>query len=351
LIISKRLVELMQGEIGFVSGGGEGSTFWFTARFGRKPETSPVASPAPGLQQLRILAVDDNPTSCRLLEELLTAAGARVETVPRVQPALARLAEAAATGDPFQIVLLDERLAERDGKHGERAIPRSQAWGDPRLVLMRTGGAINHSPHPADADGYLVKPIKRGVLYTTLEKVARGELPVELPAEPERQPAAPNRVAAPRSNAPHILLAEDNIVNQKVATRILEKLGFQVDAVGNGADAIRALETETYDLVLMDVQMPVLDGFATTQQIRGGYTSVADPTLPILAMTAHAMKGDRERCLEAGMDDYIAKPIQAQELVAKLEYWLTQRHGASPEPSAETPLTMTSPPLQDGDQT
>jgi CheY-like chemotaxis protein len=148
-------------------------------------------------------------------------------------------------------------------------------------------------------------------------------------------PTAPVEEAPPAAPSPpkleaRVLLAEDNIVNQKLATRILEKMGFQVEAVNNGAEAIRALEKNFYDIVLMDVQMPIMDGLAATQAIRAGNESLVNPHIPIIAMTAHALKGDRERCLEAGMDDYVAKPIQPEALIDKLVLWLGNRSMNSP---------------------
>ena len=200
---------------------------------------------------------------------------------------------------------------------------------------------------------YLTKPIRQAHLHACLTSVLSNSTHSLAIADPTFHPtrvlsaispetlSTLNNAAAPALSQEYkarILLAEDNMVNQKLASRILEKLGYRVDIVSNGEEAIRALESTHYDLVLMDLQMPVMDGISATQAIRAGETALSNPRIPIIAMTAHALKGDRERCLDAGMDDYVAKPIQPQALIEKLDLWLDNpsKMESSPRPSAHS---------------
>jgi PAS domain S-box-containing protein len=323
LIISKRLVELMQGEIGFSSTLNQGSTFWFTAEFAHAHAAAAQAEPRLALQGVRVLALDANAATRRLLAELLTDVGMYCATVETGVQAVAHLHQASADGDPFHLLLVDLHLLHEEIARSAHALQAALAQHGTRLVLMTTSTTAHDRLGLTEigVSGYLAKPIKQTQLFALMERVLRADAALPPPG------AAADLVASPlpplaSANA-RILLAEDNLVNQKVALRVLEKLGYQVHAVNDGAEAIEALETSVYDLVLMDVQMPVLDGLRATQQIRTGSHTIANRHLPIIAMTAHAMKGDRERCLAVGMNDYIAKPIQPQEVAAKLQHWLS----------------------------
>jgi CheY-like chemotaxis protein len=178
--------------------------------------------------------------------------------------------------------------------------------------------------------GYLTKPVKRSQLYDCLATVV-GMAPRTKGADTRsRRIVTRHTIAENQKQKIRILLAEDNMINQQVAIHILKKLGYQADAVANGQEAVKALEMIPYDLVLMDVQMPQMDGFQATQVIRDPQSSVTNHRIPIIAMTANAMKGDRERCLEAGMDDYTSKPIQPKELLEKIEEWITSNQMGRP---------------------
>jgi PAS domain S-box-containing protein len=323
LAISKRLAELMGGEIGVESVEGRGSTFWFTAVFGKQsPRDRREGFPPTDLHGVRILVVDDNATNRLVVAEQLESWGVRhVETESAVK-ATERLRAARADGDPFRILITDMQMPETDGESLGKAIKADPELSDTRLVMMSSLGRRGDAKRlkTIGFSAYLTKPVKQSQLYDCLAMLLGGG------AEPPKtqEPALVTRhtLHEARRRKVRILLAEDNPTNQQVALGILEKLGYGADIVANGREAVRALETVPYDLVLMDVQMPEMDGFEATRAIRSGTTGVLDPKIPIIAMTAHAMKGDRERCLAAGMDDYISKPIVPQALAEALKKWV-----------------------------
>lgn len=341
LAISKEIVERMGGEIGLTSAPGVGSEFWFTVRLARQPDLSTSAVAPTGLEGVQILVVDDNASQRNALQALLAAWGCRVETASDGLTALEILSRAAVVGDPFKVALVDRRMPGKDGAALARAIKASATLRNVRLALLSPLG------EPCDARAFepmgfavtLTKPVRPAELLQNL---------VVLVASPGVVEAAAR--ALPRANLPlrwggaRILLAEDNITNQQVALGLLRRLGLRADVTANGAEAVTALKTLPYDLVLMDVQMPDMDGLEATRVIRDPASQVLNHQIPVIALTAHAMPGDRERFLAAGMNDHVTKPISLQKLSAALNRWLPTTgwpptgpaSGPVSEPSAET---------------
>ncbi len=320
LAISKQLAEMMGGEIGVESEEDRGSEFWFTARFTREPEREQNIAPPAELHGVHILLVDDNATNREVLTAQLGAWGVRVEGAEDGPAALKALYLAKDTGDPFRIAILDMQMPGMDGTALGRAIKADPAFKDTPLVLLSSLGLRGDARKMEDIgfSGYLTKPARQSELFGCLSAVLAGTA-MSLPAQ---SIVTRHTVRELRRGAMRILLAEDNITNQQVAVGILKKLGLRADAVANGAEAIKALETLPYDLVLMDVQMPVLDGLEATRRIRDRSSQVRNHEVAVIAMTAHAMQGDREKCLEAGMNDYVSKPVSPKVLAEALEKWL-----------------------------
>jgi PAS domain S-box-containing protein len=314
LAISKRLVSLMGGEIDVDSRPGRGSTFHFTARLLRQAPAVAERAPAARLAGRRVLVVDDNATNRQILKQQLGYWGMRVSAVDSGAKALAALHQAAAAGAVFDLAILDMKMPEMDGLTLARAIKGIGALEELRLVLLTSFGQRGHGAEAAriGISAYLTKPVDEGDLYDCLAEVLGGDgrspvahLVTRHSLREAREPAAA-----------HLLVAEDNEVNQKVAVRILEKLGYTVEVAENGREAVEACGRVRYDAVLMDVQMPGMDGYEATRLIRE--REAGGPRTPIVAMTANAMKGDREKCIDAGMDDYVSKPVTPAELQAVL---------------------------------
>gem|GEM_PF-2063055 len=313
LAISRRLIELMDGSVGLESRPGHGSTFWFELRLpkvsGRRTAALP-ALPVP----LRILAVDDNATNRQILVAQLSTWGAEVETVETGSAALERLHCQARAGLPYHAALLDGRLADMDGFELARRIRGSSLLDSTPLLLMSpeqdpVGMGMTGVQ---DFDAVLIKPVRRGELHASLSRMLR-----------EREVSshsATRKVAIPApSRSLHLLLAEDNRANQYVGQLLLEKLGHSVEVANDGAEVLALLARNRFDAILMDCQMPDIDGYTATRQIRDGQVPGLDRRVPIIAITAYAMPSDREKCLAAGMDDYVSKPIDVDELCATLE--------------------------------
>ncbi len=351
LSISRQLVRMMNGEIGVESQMKKGSTFWFTAVFGKQ-----LAAIEPGIEDAskgeitgrRILVVDDNATNRRFLSVLLNNWQCRGEEAVNAETAWNMLEEAADNGDPFHIAIIDMQLPDMDGEALGKQIKKDPDLKNTLLIMMTHLGRRGDAARLEDAgfSGYLNKPVKQSLLLDCLLSVLSGKQ--RDTARPGQRIVTRHSIAEARRRKIRILLAEDNITNQKVALGILEKLGYRADAVANGLEAVQALETIPYDLVLMDCQMPEMDGFEATGAIRDleEKSKSDDPLLatgcshvPIVAMTANAMQGDREKCLDAGMDDYIAKPVNPNDLVDVIEKWLgpgrEEASGAKEDKAAE----------------
>ena len=321
LAICKQLVALMGGEITVESTAGKGTTFRFTAKFDKHPEGSePVIVPRASITGVKILVVDDNSTNRMLLITLLDHWGCRYETAADGEVALALLREAADQGDLFRIALLDQQMPGMDGMELGliiKADPQLQATIMIMITSMGQRGDVATLEKMGFA-GYLAKPVRQSHLFDCLS-MALGR------ATAGDKTAGIITRHTPIESAPQtarILLAEDNIINQKVAQAQLKKLGYTSDVVANGLEAVQALVLINYDLVLMDCLMPEMDGFEATAQIRASDSEVRNHEVPIIALTANAMQGEREKCLEAGMNDYLAKPVKREELAKVLGKWL-----------------------------
>ena len=346
LAISKQLAELMGGEIGVTSKEGLGSEFWFTARLDKQSQAtnSDVSAPPAVLTDVRVLIVDDNATNREILTTQLTAWNMRVSEAASGQKALDALHKSLEDVDPFRIAVIDMQMPGMDGATLGRAIKAEGSLAETSLVLLSSLGAGGDAKYYAEIgfEAYLTKPARTMELKTALSQVL-------VSGEGERLKA--NNTASRHTGREaltlfagckgRILLAEDNITNQQVALGILKKFGLTADAVANGVEAVKTLETIPYDLVLMDVQMPEMDGYEATAQIRDPKSPVLNHEVPIIAMTAHAMTGDREKCLKAGMNDYVSKPVDPMALANELEKWLpTQK--AIPRESNTKPEGKTS---------
>jgi PAS domain S-box-containing protein len=327
LAITTRLVEMMQGRVWLESEPGQGSTFHFTARFALPAHPEPAAAPAlpAEVHGLPVLVVDDNASSRWVLEELLRGWQLRPTVVDGGVAALEALQRAAAAGEPFPLVVLDVQMPEMDGNALAQRIEQQAELAGPSLVMLTT--SIEKSRAAVDRESSTIVRLSKPVKPADLLKAIRMALGWAPPEEAGGGPAV-----RPRSRPLRILLAEDNFFNQKLATSLLEKQGHTVVVAGNGREALAALERGAFDLVLMDVQMPEMDGLEAAATWRRREQQ-AGGRLPIIAMTAYAMKGDRERCLQAGMDDYVSKPVRAHELfdaIARLA-------GSAAPPAEERP--------------
>jgi CheY-like chemotaxis protein len=317
LAISKQLVSMMDGDIGVQSKPGEGSTFWFTARFSMPLERrQPPASNA--LRGRRMLCVDHSATRTRLLETLLRAWGVQVDCVADGTSVVAHLQTATRTSHPYDLVLLDQQLPGTTGIALARSIKSDAALASTRLVVMTH---LGHAEFKAEAErigvhGYLTKPIRESILHDGLITA------LGLADDKTRQRATRRMLTSLllKFDA-QVLVVEDNAVNQRLAVRMLEQRGCRVDVALNGREAVDVSGRIAYDCIFMDCQMPDMDGFVATAAIREREAQTGIH-VPIIAMTANALQGDRERCYDAGMDDYVAKPAAIEDLVRMLDKWI-----------------------------
>ena len=328
LTICKQLAELMGGEIGVESKVGEGSRFWFTVRLEKQqnPQPTPLPSPA-DIRGLRVIIVDDNKTNREILHHYLRSWDCRPEKASNGAQALEMMHERAENGLPYELALLDLDMPGMDGEELGRAIKNDKRLAETTLLMLASVGAKGDATRMRQAGfaGYLVKPVKQSLLFDTIAMaMAGGELGGHSRSLVTRHSLVESRKAGAR-----ILLAEDNEINQDVAATLLAKAGFHCDAVKNGRLAVDAVASGKYDLVLMDCQMPEMDGFEATGSIRAREARQSQAgdeprPIPIIALTANAMQGDRKRCLAAGMDDYLSKPLDPDKMLAVIDKWLAE---------------------------
>ncbi|HNJ19705.1 MAG TPA: response regulator [Nitrospira sp.] len=336
LTIVKELVALMQGQIGVESQVGQGSTFWFTAVFERQPAAAPGQEQAPeqALSKKRILVVDDTPANREILYEHLRTWGALPTLAASAQEALVLLGTGSNSPQPFDLAILDLHMPDMDGLELAKAIRMDPRLAGLPLLMLTSVGYDAKTPGTPDLDAWVTKPVRNTLLRQALLGLlhTRHRAPVQPPAP---LPSASGPIPF---QAAHLLLVEDTPVNREVALGMLDMLGHFAQAVENGRLAVEAVARERFDLVLMDCQMPEMDGFTATATIRQQERDAADHRhVPIIALTANAMEGDRARCLAAGMDDYLAKPFTMAQLSEMLTRWLTLQATAAPMAPGPSP--------------
>ena len=332
LAISKRLVELMMGQIGVKSKDGKGSTFWFSAVFEKQSEAIEEMGIVPeDIRKKRILIVDDNVTNRLVLRERLKSWGCRYEEASNGVQALEKLGSGISDKDPFEIAIIAMQMSEMDGQTLGQKIKQDPDLQNTLLIILTSVSKRGDAKRLQEIgfSAYLTEPVKHSQLYDCLSTIAG----IRKTADKVQPEAIVTRhsLEEDKKHRIRILLVDDNLINQKVALHILKKFGYKADTATDGELAIRALEKKHYDIVLMDCQMPVMNGYQATREIRNPKSKVLDHNVPIIALTAYAIKGDLEKCLDAGMDDYLSKPIDANKLSDVLDKWLANKGTRQPK--------------------
>ena len=317
LTISKRLAKLMGGDVGVTSELGKGSTFWFTARLGKAGMPERQRALRADLRGRRVLIIDDNPPARAVISNLLLGLGFVADEAASGEEGLAMVRQADEAGEPYEIAFVDWQMPKLDGiETCKRIIKSINLSKRPHLVTLTAYGReeVLKQAEQSGIESVLVKPVTSSTLFdTTLAVLQTSDI------SPDKAPSAILSLDVTRTRGARVLLVEDNEINQEVALGQLEDAKVQVDLAENGEVAVRMVKDNQYDLVLMDMQMPVMDGIEATRVIR---LEKRFDDLPIIAMTANAMSADRDRCLEAGMNGHIAKPIEPEELFMMLTQWI-----------------------------
>jgi len=351
LAISKNLANLMGGDVGVESEYGKGSTFWFTARLGKGVAKARKFMPDPDLRGRRVLVVDDNEMSRIVLSEMLTGMTFAVKDVASGKAALEELSSAFDAGTPYEVVLLDWRMPIMDGIQTAKAIRELPISPLPHIVMVTAYGReeVLKEAAMAGLEDVLIKPVSASTMFDTLIQVLGGE-PAAASKEDQKITPLMENLAAIKGIS--ILLVEDNEFNQQLACELLTDAGFTVDIAEDGQKSLDMLDKHTYDVVLMDMQMPVMDGVTATIEIR---KKDAFHDLPVIAMTANVMADEIQRCMDAGMNDHVAKPIDPDDLFGKLLKWVKLPQGLTKEISNfksqisdSTPPPAEPPPLASG---
>jgi len=336
LVICKQLVEMMGGKISVQSKPGEGTTFCFTIVAQSTVDSTPEINECkPELTRKRMLIVDDNATNCQILDKIATSWGMLTRVTQSGKDAISLL----QLGESFDIAVIDMQMPEMDGSELAVEIHKLEACQQLPLILLTSLGRydLDHRSLDADFAAYLHKPVKQSQLFNVVMNVLSSQRVHIQPIQPilTREPRIEHDLA---ERLPlRILLAEDNGINQKIASQLLSRMGYRADVVSNGLEALEALHRQDYDVILMDVNMPEMDGLSAAQRIRQGWASGKQPR--IIAMTANAMQGDRERCIESGMDDYVSKPIRIEELIQALKRCESKSLPPNDQPQSRPEIT------------
>jgi len=322
LSISKQLVHMFGGEIGLDSKKGKGSKFWFNAVFEKQTEKKSISVDIPkNVERKKILIVDDNVTNRTILKEYLNSWKYRFDEAESGQKALELLNNAIKNNDPFNIAILDMQMPEIDGYMLGKKIKENDLLKNTILIMLTSVGTSHSNYESLKKIGflaYLNKPVKRSQLFNILVNSSANNVSLRPDVKKVDIIQKPLKIKKIKKQIKG-LLVEDNLVNQQVAKSIVNNLGYKIDIVGNGKEALNVLENTNYEFILMDIQMPVMDGMEASRQIRNPESNVLDHDIYIIAMTAHAMKGYREKCIEAGMNDYITKPVNPNAVKDALE--------------------------------
>jgi CheY-like chemotaxis protein len=317
LAIARMLAQLMGGEIGVQSEKGKGSSFWFSATF-RESATKTRSFEATGsLTGTHVAIIDDNRTNRTILERYVSSWGMHGRSFDSGHEALHEMRRTASGDDPIDVAIVDLMMPGMDGIAVAKQVREDDTLRDMKVIMLTSAGRSDIPVEGIDAE--LVKPVRPSQLFDALQTVLGDRLGREAHHEHE----AALRPADPNTQRARILVADDNTTNQKVALRMLQRLGYRGDVAATGAEAVTMLGNGHYDAVLMDCQMPEMDGYEASRQIR--HNERGGRHVPIIAMTADALPGERERCMEAGMDDYISKPVKLHVVAAVLERWLAAK--------------------------